>query len=134
MTRQRLVRARRAGAADGAPAPRSAVAHNGAMRVVVLTGAGISAESGVRTFRDAGGLWEGHEVMDVATPEGFARDPELVLRIMKALHDEMQLREETREMEGTRPAFAPDVYASKVRPLEYTQADIRERIDENTGE
>ncbi|NLT69597.1 MAG: hypothetical protein GXX91_02745 [Verrucomicrobiaceae bacterium] len=56
--------------------------------------------------------------------------PELVLRIMKALHDEMQLREETREMEGTRPAFAPDVYASKVRPLEYTQSDIRQRIDE----
>lgn len=62
------------------PARPAAVAHNGAMRVVVLTGAGISAESGVRTFRDAGGLWEGHDVMDVATPEGFARDPELVLR------------------------------------------------------
>jgi len=56
--------------------------------------------------------------------------PELVLRIMKALHDEMQLRDETREMESTRPVFAPDVYASKVRPLEYTQTDIRERLDE----
>lgn len=56
--------------------------------------------------------------------------PELVLRIMKALNDEMQLRDETREMESTRPVFAPDVYASKVRPLEYTQTDIRERIDE----
>jgi len=56
--------------------------------------------------------------------------PEIVLQIMKALHDEMQLRDETREMEGTRPVFAPDVYASKVRPLEYTQTDIRERIDE----
>jgi len=56
--------------------------------------------------------------------------PEIVLRIMKALHDEMQLRDETREMEGTRPVFAPDVYASKVRPLEYTQTDIRERIDD----
>ncbi len=46
--------------------------------IVILTGAGISAESGVRTFRDAGGLWEGHRVEDVATPEGFARDPALV--------------------------------------------------------
>lgn len=50
------------------------------MRIVVLTGAGISAESGVPTFRDAGGLWEGHRVEDVATPEGFVRDPERVQR------------------------------------------------------
>src|SRR5437660_7899661 len=49
-------------------------------RVFVLTGAGISAESGVRTFRDAGGLWEEHRIEDVATPEGFARDPALVWR------------------------------------------------------
>ena len=48
--------------------------------VLVLTGAGISAESGVPTFRDAGGLWEGHDVTDVASPEGFARDPILVWR------------------------------------------------------
>ena len=48
--------------------------------IVVLTGAGISAESGVRTFRASDGLWEEHRVEDVATPEGFARDPELVLR------------------------------------------------------
>lgn len=47
-------------------------------RVVVLTGAGISAESGVPTFRDANGLWEGHRVTDVATPEAFRRDPDLV--------------------------------------------------------
>jgi len=49
-------------------------------RVFVLTGAGISAESGVRTFRDAGGLWEEHRIEDVATPEGFERDPRLVWR------------------------------------------------------
>ena len=48
--------------------------------IVILTGAGISAESGIDTFRSAGGLWEQHRVEDVATPEGFARDPELVLR------------------------------------------------------
>lgn len=48
-------------------------------RIVILTGAGISAESGIDTFRSAGGLWEQHKVEDVATPEGFARDPDLVL-------------------------------------------------------
>lgn len=49
-------------------------------KVVVLTGAGISAESGISTFRDANGLWENHDVMDVATPQGWAANPELVLR------------------------------------------------------
>jgi len=47
--------------------------------LVILTGAGMSAESGIKTFRDADGLWEGHDVMEVATPEGFAANPELVL-------------------------------------------------------
>ncbi|MGF1655388.1 MAG: NAD-dependent deacetylase [Verrucomicrobiales bacterium] len=49
-------------------------------RVVVLSGAGISAESGVKTFRDHGGLWDSHRVEDVATPEAWERNPELVLR------------------------------------------------------
>ena len=48
-------------------------------KMVILTGAGISAESGIKTFRDAEGLWEGHDVMQVASPEGFADNPELVL-------------------------------------------------------
>lgn len=48
-------------------------------KVVVLTGAGVSAESGIKTFRDANGLWEGHNVMEVASPEGFAKNPTLVL-------------------------------------------------------
>ncbi len=46
----------------------------------MLTGAGISAESGIKTFRDADGLWEGHDVQEVATPEGWARNQELVLK------------------------------------------------------
>jgi NAD-dependent deacetylase len=54
------------------------------MRLVVLTGAGISAESGVPTFRDAGGLWEGHRVEDVATPEAFELDPGTVQRFYDA--------------------------------------------------
>lgn len=49
-------------------------------RIVILSGAGISAESGINTFRDADGLWEQHRLEDVATPEAWERDPELVLR------------------------------------------------------
>lgn len=49
-------------------------------KIVVLTGAGMSAESGISTFRDTGGLWEEHRVEDVATPEGFRANPELVLK------------------------------------------------------
>ena len=49
-------------------------------KLVVLSGAGMSAESGIPTFRDKGGLWENHNVEDVATPEAWARDRELVLR------------------------------------------------------
>lgn len=48
-------------------------------KLVVLSGAGISAESGIQTFRDSDGLWEGHDVMEVATPEGFRKNPDLVL-------------------------------------------------------
>lgn len=47
--------------------------------IVILTGAGMSAESGVKTFRDAGGLWEGHDVMEVASPQGWEANQELVL-------------------------------------------------------
>ena len=52
--------------------------------IVILTGAGISAESGLDTFRAADGLWENHRVEDVASPEGFARDPALVHRFYNA--------------------------------------------------
>jgi NAD-dependent deacetylase len=55
-----------------------------AEQVVALTGAGVSAESGIATFRGAGGLWEGHSITDVASPEGFRRDPALVWRFYNA--------------------------------------------------
>ncbi len=48
-------------------------------KIIVLTGAGVSAESGIKTFRDAGGLWEGHDVMEVASPEGWYNNAALVL-------------------------------------------------------
>ncbi|NQX87614.1 MAG: NAD-dependent deacylase [Halioglobus sp.] len=53
-------------------------------RVVILTGAGISAESGLATFRDSDGLWEHHDPMEIATPEAFSRDPALVFRFYNA--------------------------------------------------
>ena len=58
--------------------------------IVILTGAGISAESGIDTFRSEGGLWEKHRVEDVATPEAFARDPDLVLRFYDMRRDAIQ--------------------------------------------
>lgn len=61
--------------------------------IVVLTGAGISAESGLSTFRDNGGLWEQHSVYDVATPEAFERNPELVLRFYNDRRRQLQAAE-----------------------------------------
>ncbi|AXF75477.1 Sir2 family NAD+-dependent deacetylase [Erwinia tracheiphila] len=66
------------------------IAQNPLPRVVVLTGAGISAESGIRTFRAEDGLWEDHKVEDVATPEGFTRDPERVQVFYNARRRQLQ--------------------------------------------
>lgn len=60
--------------------------------IVILTGAGISAESGIDTFRSEGGLWEQHRVEDVATPEAFARDPDLVLRFYDMRREAIQTK------------------------------------------
>ena len=60
--------------------------------IVILTGAGVSAESGIDTFRDGGGLWERHRVEDVATPEAFARDPDLVHRFYDARRAAIQTK------------------------------------------
>ena len=61
--------------------------------IVILTGAGVSAESGIDTFRGGGGLWEQHRVEDVATPEAFARDPNLVLRFYDMRRAAIQTKE-----------------------------------------
>ncbi len=58
-------------------------------KLVVLTGAGISAESGINTFRDSDGLWEGHDVMEVATPQGFEANPALVLEFYNQRRKEL---------------------------------------------
>jgi NAD-dependent deacetylase len=58
-------------------------------RIVILTGAGISAESGISTFRDADGLWEEHDPMEIATPEAFERNPDLVYRFYNARRNQL---------------------------------------------
>jgi len=70
------------------------------MKIVVLTGAGMSAESGLKTFRDSNGLWEGHDVMEVASPQGFATNPELVLEFYN------QRRRQLNEVEPNIAHFA----------------------------
>ncbi len=69
-------------------------------KIAVLTGAGVSAESGINTFRDAGGLWEGHDVMEVASPQGFATNPALVLDFYN------QRRKRLKEVAPNRAHFA----------------------------
>jgi NAD-dependent deacetylase len=59
------------------------------MKTVILTGAGISAESGIRTFRDSNGLWEGHRVEEVASPQGFVANPELVNNFYNERRDQL---------------------------------------------
>lgn len=58
--------------------------------IVILTGAGVSAESGLATFRDSGGLWENHDPMTIATPEAFRRDPALVYRFYNARRNQLR--------------------------------------------
>ncbi len=60
-------------------------------KIVALTGAGISAESGLKTFRDAGGLWEGYRVEDVATPEAWKKNPELLLKFYNERRQQLKL-------------------------------------------
>ncbi|HCN12140.1 MAG TPA: NAD-dependent protein deacylase, partial [Chryseobacterium sp.] len=59
-------------------------------KLVVLSGAGISAESGVKTFRDSNGLWENHRIEDVASPEGFERNPQMVLDFYNARRGQLK--------------------------------------------
>jgi len=61
--------------------------------ILILTGAGVSAESGIDTFRAEGGLWEQHRVEDVATPQAFARDPDLVLRFYDMRRESIQTKQ-----------------------------------------
>ncbi|WP_299100807.1 NAD-dependent deacylase [uncultured Winogradskyella sp.] len=91
--------------------------------IVVLTGAGMSAESGIKTFRDADGLWEGHDVMEVASPKGFAQNPELVLNFYN------ERRQQLKEVEPNQAhkdlAMLEDKY--KVTIVTQNVDDLHER-------
>ncbi|MGY6708660.1 MAG: Sir2 family NAD+-dependent deacetylase [Rhizobiaceae bacterium] len=89
--------------------------------IVILTGAGISAESGVDTFRDAGGIWSKVDYRDVATPEGFARDPALV-------HDFYNTRR--RGMAGIRPNAAHEALAKLERDFSGEFLLVTQNIDD----
>lgn len=87
--------------------------------IVVLTGAGISAESGLSTFRDSGGLWERHSIYDVATPEAFARNPELVLRFYN---------ERRRQLQSARPNRAHRLLAELEQ--QYRVTIVTQNVDD----
>ncbi|AEH01875.1 NAD-dependent deacylase [Lacinutrix sp. 5H-3-7-4] len=96
--------------------------------LVVLTGAGMSAESGLKTFRDANGLWEGHDVMEVATPEGFLNNPELVLEFYN------QRRQQLLEVEPNTAHYelARLEEQFKVSIITQNVDDLHERAGSNT--
>jgi NAD-dependent deacetylase len=78
-------------------------------KIVILSGAGISAESGIKTFRDADGLWEGHDVMEVATPQGFAKNPALVLEFYN---------QRRRQLNEVKPNLAHEIIAQLEQDFE----------------
>lgn len=92
-------------------------------KIAVLTGAGISAESGIKTFRDSNGLWEEHRVEDVASPEGWARNPELVLNFYN------QRRRQLLQCQPNRAHFALAELEAKYEVTIITQNvdDLHER-------
>ncbi|EEX31143.1 MULTISPECIES: Sir2 family NAD+-dependent deacetylase [unclassified Vibrio] len=90
--------------------------------VVVLTGAGISAESGIQTFRAQDGLWEDHRIEDVATPEGFDRNPDLV----QDFYNQRRLK---LQEEGIEPNAAHLALARLEKELEGTVTIITQNID-----
>ena len=91
--------------------------------IVVLTGAGISAESGIRTFRASDGLWEDHKIEDVATPEGFIRDPETVYRFYNLRRDQLL-------SQGVKPNIAHNALASFEQQFSGLFTLITQNIDD----
>ena len=85
-------------------------------RLVVLSGAGVSAESGISTFRDAGGLWEGHDIMEVASPEGWRLNRELVLKFYN---------DRRRELKKVQPNRAHRILGPGMRPATTIRSDFR---------
>ncbi|MDR0926201.1 MAG: NAD-dependent deacylase [Ignavibacteria bacterium] len=96
---------------------------NNKTKIVVFTGSGISAESGISTFRDAGGLWENHKVEDVATADAWERNPELILKFYNARRK--QLLESRPNVAHTLIAELEDIYDVSV--ITQNVDDLHER-------
>lgn len=93
------------------------------MKIVCLTGAGISAESGIQTFRASDGLWESHRIEDVATPEGFSRDPELVYNFYNSRRAQL--------LQGTiQPNAAHHALARLANSTEYQLTLVTQNVDD----
>lgn len=102
------------------PSPLHTFGHMQRPRIVFLSGAGVSAESGIRTFRASDGLWEEHRIEEVATPEGWARDPELVLRFYNARRAQLSTVEPNaahRSIAALEQHFEVDVVTQNVDDL-----------------
>lgn len=91
------------------------------MRITILTGAGISAESGLRTFRASDGLWEDHRVEDVATPEAFQRDPALVQRFYN---------QRRRDAAAARPNAAHEALGRLMRDPRHQVLLVTQNVDD----
>ena len=98
---------------------------NPASNIVILTGAGVSAESGIDTFRSEGGLWEQHRVEDVATPEAFLRDPDLVLRFYDMRREAIQTKQPNAAHEAL--ARLDAAWSGDLRIVPQNVADLHER-------
>ena len=83
--------------------------------IVILTGAGVSAESGIDTFRSEGGLWEQHKIEDVATPEAFQRDPDLVLRFYDMRREAIQTKDPNPAHEALAGGLASNPAGARLR-------------------
>ncbi len=94
-------------------------------KIVILTGAGISAESGIKTFRDSDGLWENHAIEDVATPEGFMHNPQLVYKFYN------QRRRQAKETSPNKAHLAlaqlAEIYGDNLTLITQNVDDLHER-------
>ncbi|EEG25221.1 NAD-dependent deacetylase [Eikenella corrodens] len=97
-------------------------------KIVVLTGAGISADSGLRTFRDTDGLWEGYKVEEVCTPEAFARNPQLVIDF----YNERRRQAQAAEPNAAHRALAELEKYYQIQIITQNVDDLHERAGSST--
>jgi NAD-dependent SIR2 family protein deacetylase len=100
-------------------------------KIVILTGAGISAESGVATFRDPDGVWAKYDLQDVATPEGFARDPAKVQDFVQAAASASQARSRSLTCPNQLRRGSPSLQA--MRSLRTSDEPIPDALDPRHG-